>query len=303
MTQQRIFITGGTGFIGQVLVNRWLADGHQITVLSRRPEWVQRRWKGQVTAVSGFQQLTGTYDVLMNLAGEGIADGRWSKARKAELYDSRVTLTQDLVRWATLSGQRFKVVLSGSAIGYYGGFDGAHSPELDESAPHGNDFAARLCTDWELAATPLQEISERLIFLRTGVVLDKRGGMLQKLRLPFSLGLGGVIGDGRQVLSWIALEDYCRAVDFLIHSEIRGAVNMTAPSAVTNRNFTYALACAMKRPAFFPMPAFVARAAFGEMSQLLLQGQDVKPVLLVEDGFSFMHPELSAFLNHKMQRR
>ena len=297
MNKQRIFITGGSGFIGSRLIDRWLQQGHLITVLSRRPEWVAQRWSGQVAAVSAFQQLSGSFDVLVNLAGEGIADSRWTRARKAELFDSRVALTADLARWATLTGQRFKVVLSGSAIGYYGGF-ADDSISLNEQASAGSDFAARLCAEWEQAAAPLKELTERFLVLRTGVVLGADGGMLKRLKLPFSLGLGGVIGDGRQVLSWIGLEDYCRAVDFLLDGQISGAVNMTAPQPQSNRTFTQALSAALHRPALMPMPVFVAKAAFGEMSVLLLQGQKVMPECLTAAGFQFEQPHLHDLLSH-----
>ena len=297
MNKQRIFITGGSGFIGSRLIDRWLQQGHLITVLSRRPEWVAQRCSGQVAAVSAFQQLSGSFDVLVNLAGEGIADSRWTRARKAELFDSRVALTADLARWATLTGQRFKVVLSGSAIGYYGGF-ADDSISLNEQASAGSDFAARLCAEWEQAAAPLKELTERFLVLRTGVVLGADGGMLKRLKLPFSLGLGGVIGDGRQVLSWIGLEDYCRAVDFLLDGQISGAVNMTAPQPQSNRTFTQALSAALHRPALMPIPAFVAKAAFGEMSVLLLQGQKVMPECLTAAGFQFEQPHLHDLLSH-----
>ncbi|PHS63611.1 MAG: TIGR01777 family protein [Thalassobium sp.] len=309
MTEQRILITGGSGFIGQALINRWLAQGAAVTVLSRRPSWVQRRWGGVVKAVSGFEQLSGQFDVLINLAGEGIADKRWTRARKQALQDSRIALTRDLAAWASRSGQRFRVVLSGSAIGYYGGYSGADDTPHGELDAQGKDFAAQLCADWEAAAEPLQPLTERFLILRTGVVLGVHGGMLKRLWLPFSLGLGGVIGDGQQNLSWIHLQDYCRAVDFLLsHSNsnsadktVNGVINMTAPHPVTNHDFTQSLARQLQRPALFPMPVFIAKLLFGEMSDLLLKGQDVRPQRLQTLNFNYDFADIDTALKDIVQ--
>lgn len=295
---ERVLITGGTGFIGQALVDRWLAAGQQVTVLSRRPAWVARRWQGRVTCATRFDELQGRFDVLVNLAGEGIADSRWSNARKHLLRQSRVDLTHELARWASRTGQRFRVVLSGSAIGYYGSFAGVDSYPLREQDAAGQDFAARLCADWEDAAQPLAALSDRLILLRTGVVLGPHGGMLKRLWLPFSLGLGGVIGDGEQLLSWIHCDDYCNALDFLLSSGITGPVNMTSPYPVSNRDFTQTLAHTLNRPALAPLPAFAARLLFGEMSDLLLKGQNVLPLQLQAGDFRFEHPHLPEALLH-----
>ena len=284
--KERILITGGSGFIGSALVDDFLAGGHKVTVYTRQPAAVKARWPAVMVA-SSTAELTGTFDVLVNLAGEGIADKRWTPARKKALYDSRVTLTLDLVQWAVRSGQFFRVVLSGSAVGYYGAFAGIDSDPLDEDAAAGDDFAARLCRDWEAAAAGFASRCRRLVILRTGIVLDRKGGMLKKLQLPFSLGLGGVIGDGEQVLSWISLQDYRRAVTFLLATDITGPVNMVSPQPVCNRTFTQALAAEMQRPARFPMPAFIARLLFGEMSCLLLQGQTVLPARLLSQKFPF----------------
>ncbi len=295
---ERVLITGGTGFIGQALVDRWLAVGQHVTVLSRRPAWVARRWQGRVSCAPDLDALHGRFDVLINLAGEGIADRRWSDTRKHILRQSRVELTHELARWASRTGQRFRVVLSGSAIGYYGSFAGVDSYPLREQDNAGQDFAARLCADWEEAAQPLAALSGRLVLLRTGVVLGPHGGMLKRLWLPFSLGLGGVIGDGEQVLSWIHRDDYCEAVDFLLASDLSGAVNMTSPCPVSNRDFTHTLARTLNRPALAPLPAFAARLLFGEMSDLLLKGQKVLPLQLEQHGFQFAHPHLPEALLH-----
>ncbi len=300
---RNILITGGTGFIGSRLIERWLEQGHNITVLSRRPLAAAKRWRPAVRAVASLDELDGVaFDTLINLAGEGIADARWSDARKQALRDSRIRLTEGLVHWSVRTGQKYRVVLSGSAVGYYGAFDGDQSSALTEDAPAGRDFAAQLCEDWEQAAQGFSLISERLIHLRTGLVLG-HGGMLERMRLPFALGLGGRLGDGQQMMSWIHREDYCNAVDFLLNSDLSGAVNMTAPGPVTNAEFTRSFASAMHRPALLPAPAMVLKLLLGEMSDLLLKGQTVVPGVLQREGFEFAYPSLPDALTELVTAR
>lgn len=297
VVKQRILVTGGTGFIGSRLVERWWQQGHDVTVLTRRPHWAQERWSGMVNTASDLAQLEGQYDRLVNLAGEGIADARWSDSRKATLRRSRIQLTEQLVDWAQATDQHFSLVLTGSAVGFYGGFAGGDSRQLvTEDSLSGSDFSATLCRDWELAAEPLADLSKRSVILRTGLVLGPNGGMLQRMWLPFQLGLGGVIGSGQQMLSWIHLRDYCRAIDHICDSDLHGAVNMTAPIPVTNRDFTKVLGKVLHRPTLFPMPSFVAKLAFGEMSELLLQGQQALPAQLQKSGFRYEYDDLGRAL-------
>lgn len=295
---KRILITGGTGFIGQQLVDQWLLEGHDITVFSRRPAWAARRWQHRVRVASSWSEVQGTFHWLINLAGEGIADRRWSASRKAVLRQSRIDLTCDLAAWASATQQSFEVVLSGSAIGIYGADGGGQSPTvLSEESPYGHDFSAQLCRDWEQAAQSLASLTHRLIHLRTGLVMGAHGGMLKRLWLPFSLGLGGVIGTGQQYLSWIHLEDYCRAVQhLLVNEQAQGVFNLTAPMPVTQAEFTTTLGGVLARPTWFPMPSFVARALFGEMSDLLLQGQYVVPTALQQHDFKFKYERLDVAL-------
>ncbi len=290
-----ILMTGGTGFIGSRLTERWLEQGHSITILSRRPLAAMKRWQRRITAVATLEELgAARFDTLINLAGEGIADARWSEARKQTLRDSRIKLTESLVQWSVRTGQKYDVVLSGSAVGYYGAFSGSDTPACTESSAPGKDFAAKLCVDWEAAAQGFSMISQRLLILRTGLVLDAGGGMLERMRLPFLLGLGGRLGDGQQVLSWVHREDYCRAVDHLLGSDLTGPVNMTAPEPVTNQVFTQALASALHRPAILPAPAFAMKMLLGEMSELLLKGQKVLPDTLQKNGFSYEYAQVGA---------
>ncbi|MDF1763423.1 MAG: TIGR01777 family oxidoreductase [Oleibacter sp.] len=297
---KRIFITGGTGFIGSKLIDQWIDQGHVVTVLTRQPVKARARWSKPVTAISDLNAATERYDWLINLAGEGIAEKRWTASRKTALRNSRINLTERLVRWAESTGQKFEKVLTGSAVGVYGSFAEGPTPALTEDAACGDDFSAHLCTDWETAAKGLARFTKQLTYLRTGIVLGPNGGMLQRLWLPFKLGLGGRIGDGTQVLSWIHLDDYCRAVDLLLADKgagsEHGVFNMVAPQAVTNREFTETLAKTIKRPALFPMPTLVAKTLFGEMGDLLLKGQRVAPAQLVQHGFSFQYPDLDVAL-------
>jgi uncharacterized protein len=295
---KRILITGGSGFIGSQLVAGWLADGHEVVVLTRQPQRLQQRLPG-VQAIATLDEAVGYFQWLVNLAGEGIADQRWSPARKAALRDSRIALTEALVSWAVRTQQSFEVVLSGSAIGYYGSARGvAGQTRLTEDSAAGQDFAATLCCDWEQSARSLEDRTERLVLLRTGVVLGNGGGMLGRLWLPFKMGMGGRIGDGSQYLSWIHISDYCRAVNALLDNTLAlsGAINMTSPEAVTNAEFTRQLARALSRPALLPMPELLTRLLFGEMSVLLLEGQRVQPARLRNAGFAWHYPSLQSAL-------
>lgn len=295
--KKHILITGGTGFIGAALIKNWLELGHNITVLSRNPARGVRLLGPDVTFVREFSDVSGQVDWIINLAGEGIADQRWSERRKIALRESRIALTERLVRWVIQSDQRPELFISGSAIGYYGSVS-SDIPSFTEDSTPGSGFAASLCIDWEYAVQPLQERCERVVIVRTGVVLGEHGGMLKRLWLPFNAGLGGMIGSGSQMLSWIHRDDYVKALDFIIQSELTGPVNMTTPYPVSNSQFTSTLAAVLKRPAIFPMPAFIARLLFGEMSELLLEGQKVMPSVLVEHGFKWMYPNVREALSH-----
>jgi hypothetical protein len=229
--------------IGRHLCAALLALGHRLTVLSRRPETVAEKCGAQAMASLAEWTPDRTFGAVINLAGEPIVDARWSVRRKQQLRDSRIALTEELVRRIAAAERKPSVLLSGSAVGYYGNGDAA---VLDEASAAGDDFAADLCRDWEEAALGAEALGVRVCLLRTGLVLSHDGGLLGKMRLPFSLGLGARLGDGRQWMSWVHIEDYVAMVLHLLGDEkMRGPFNMTAPQPVSNAEFTHVFATAL----------------------------------------------------------
>ncbi|PAU85664.1 TIGR01777 family protein [Pseudomonas sp. WN033] len=290
-----IMITGGTGLIGRALCQRLLADGHQVSVWSRRADQVGTLCGAQVHGVASLAQLDGEHlDAVVNLAGAPIADRPWTAKRKAELWASRVTLTEQLVAWLGERTQKPEVLLSGSAVGWYG--DGGDQP-LTEDSPAHPEYTHMLCDAWESAARRATAYGVRVCLLRTGLVLAADGGFLKRLLLPFKLGLGGALGSGRQYIPWVHRDDLVELIMFLlINPECRGVFNGSAPHPVTNREFARSLGRALKRPAFMPLPAPVLKLGLGEMSRLLLTGQNALPKRAQEQGFDFRYQYLDEAL-------
>lgn len=292
----KILITGGTGFIGQALCPTLLAAGHTLTVLSRSPDKVATLFDNQVAPLSTLQELEDSdhFDAIINLAGAPIFGGRWTDKRKQILLHSRIDITQGLVKFIARSKTKPKVFLSGSAIGFYGD-QGDNT--VDEFSLGHDDFGHQLCTEWENEAEKAKKYDVRVCLLRTGLVVGKNGGFLQKMILPFKLGLGGPLGSGTQWMSWIHIQDHVGICLALINNaEFDGKFNLTAPNPVTNKNFTRILADLLNRPAFFKIPAWVLRLMLGEMSALLLGGQRVIPKRMLNAGFQFKFPELKTAL-------
>ncbi|MEI7455154.1 MAG: TIGR01777 family oxidoreductase [Nitrosomonadales bacterium] len=290
-----ILMTGGTGLIGRALCKALLAEGHQLTVLSRQPATVPVICGDAVQALSSLDEWRSTqhFDAVINLAGAPIADAAWREARKQVLRGSRIGLTEKLVQRIACAAHKPTVLLSGSAVGYYGN---RPDVELDEQSAAGADFAARLCADWENAALQVEGV--RVCLLRTGLVLSAQGGLLGRMLLPFKLAMGARLGNGRQGMSWVHIDDYVAMVLRLLHDEqLSGPFNMTAPHPVSNAEFTRQLAQAIGRPAMFVMPGCFLRWLMGERAVLLLEGQRVLPVRMQAAGFKFSYPDLTGALS------
>ncbi|WP_201006525.1 TIGR01777 family oxidoreductase [Pseudomonas cichorii] len=292
-----ILLTGGTGLIGRALCRFWSAQGHQLTVWSRRPAQVPELCGPSVRGIARLDELgEQSIDAVINLAGAPIADRPWTRKRRLLLWSSRIGLTEQLLAWLEGRQQKPEVMISGSAVGWYGD---AGEHELDEtSRPAKEDFASQLCTAWEETAQHAEAMGIRVVLVRTGLVVSEQGGFVKRLLLPFKLGLGGPIGNGRQWMPWIHIDDQIAAIDFLLNrSDARGPYNLCAPTPVRNREFAKTLASILHRPAFMPLPGLVLRVALGELSVLLLGGQRARPARLLEAGFTFRFTDLRAALS------
>ena len=294
----KILVSGSTGLVGKALIKSLTNDGHEVVRLVRRapsPGALEIEWHPNQGRIDS-QQLEGL-DAVVHLAGESIAAGRWSEERKRSIRESRTKGTSLLSESLARLSHPPAVFLSASAIGYYGN---RGDELLKESSAPGNDFLADVCVEWEAATKASVEKGIRTVFARFGVILDSDGGALAKMLTPFRMGIGGKVGDGKQWMSWITLEDVVAALRFLIADEsISGPVNVVAPNPVTNAEFTRTLGRTLSRPTIFPMPAFGARLAFGEMADaLLLSSQKVQPSVLEDKGFRFSWPTLEPALKH-----
>ena len=286
-------ITGGSGFIGSALCRSLVADGHRVTVLTRDIERARPRVPESVFLIDRLD-FAEDIEAVVNLAGENLAGGRWTAARKHEFVGSRIGMTKRLLDWIDRQESPPAVLVSGSAVGWYGP---CGDEELDEDADLGNDFSAHLCRDWEAEALKAEALGVRVCRLRTGIVLGADGGALKQMLFPFRMGIGGRMGSGRQWMSWIARADIVALIRWLIdHGSARGAYNGTAPMPVTNAEFARTLGAALHRPALLPMPAFALKILFGEMADILLTGQRVVPKHATAEGFKFTYPDLTSTL-------
>src|SRR5215468_1103419 len=293
-----VLVSGASGFIGSALVPTLTADGHMVTRLVRstpRPGRAEIPWNPAARSI-GTPALEGL-DAVVHLAGDNIASGRWTAAKKVSIRNSRVQGTTVLCEALAQLVKPPKVLLCASAIGYYGD---RGETTLREASPPGTGFLAEVCQAWEAATGPAMQRGIRVVHLRFGIVLSPTGGPLAKMLPPFRLGLGGVVGTGKQYMSWIALDDVLGAMHHALSTEaMQGPVNVVAPQPVTNQEFTTTLGKVLRRPTRLPLPAFAARLLFGEMADaLLLASTRVAPVRLVESGYTFRYPELEAALQH-----
>jgi len=283
----KVFVTGGTGLIGRALVKGMLSDGYEVTVLTRQ----SLESYGRLQYVQSLSDIPEGLDAVVNLAGAGLADKRWSDGYKREILDSRITLTRDLVDQLSIKGMP-KVFLSGSAIGFYGADESASFSESDSA---GEGFSADLCADWEAEARRAESEVTRLVLLRTGVVLDAEGGAFPQMTQSFKFGVSSWMGKGSHWLSWIHIEDMVAAIRFCLENgQVCGPVNMTAPEPATHRAFADAVSQQKLVLLKLGMPAPVMRLMLGEMAnELLLTGQRVLPTVLIEQGFQHSYPDIA----------
>ncbi|HEV3456578.1 MAG TPA: TIGR01777 family oxidoreductase [Thermoanaerobaculia bacterium] len=305
----RVLITGGSGLIGRAVAAALAAEGHEVVVLSRDPERVRglpatvraARWDGRTAA--GWEPLLAPRSAIVNLAGEGIAAGRWTAERKRRIRASRLDAGRavvEAVRQAAAAGRAPAVVLQASGIGYYGD---AGEQEIGEDHPPGTDFLAEVSVAWEASTAAVEALGVRRAVLRTGVVLDPAGGALAKMLPIFRLGLGGPLGGGAQWLPWLHLADEVGAILFLLASSAAsGPFNLCAPRPVTNRDFARALGRRLHRPSFLPAPAPALRLAVGELADALLRSQRAVPRRLLAAGYGFRFPDLDAALANLLSR-
>lgn len=306
-----VLITGGSGLIGSALAEELAKQGDRVTILSRSPQKMINlpdgvstvAWDGKMTA--GWGKLVSQADGVVNLAGASIAGGfplnmRWTKKRKELIHSSRIDAGKAVRDAIFAANHKPEVLVQASAIGYYG----FHLDEaLDESAPAGSDFLAKLSVEWEQGTTAVEKDGVRHVVVRTGLVLANSGGVMPLFKLQFGLFVGGRMGTGEQYYSWIHLADQVGAIIYLLKNpSTRGAYNLTAPQPETNQDFANILGKEMNRPVFLPVPEFVLRAALGEVADLTIKGQRVLPRRLLEAGYLFQFPDLAGAFRDLLNR-
>ena len=308
----RIIIAGGSGFLGRALADSLSAAGHRVQILTRRPPASPSpgnarplehiTWTPDGTANGSWASPSAGADVIVNLAGESIGEGRWTPARKARLRGSRIHATRSLVRFIAEAEQPPAALISASAVGFYGDRGGE---TLTEDARPGEGFLAELAVAWEHEAMAAESDRTRVVVLRTGIVLDPHDGALAKMLPPFRLSAGGPFGSGRQFMSWIHRDDWVSLARWAVETPgVRGPLNLTAPNPVANADFARALGRALNKPAFIPAPGFALKIILGEMAgPLLLDSQRAVPARALAGGFRFAHPELETALADLLQHK
>jgi uncharacterized protein len=297
----RILISGGTGLIGRALVNQLLEENHQVWVLTRNPKQKHLplganliSWDGRST--TGWGELVSGMDAIVNLAGDTIGSWPWNAGKKKRIIQSRVFSGQALVQAIQKAKNRPKTFIQASAVGYYG----LHADEeITENTPPGEGFLSEICKKWESSTEDVEKLGLRRVVIRTGIVLSKDGGILSQFMLPIKFYFGGPLGNGRQGIPWIHIKDEVGAISYLVkNGAARGIYNLSAPHPLSNRDFGRVLAKEMKRPFWAPVPAFLIRFIFGEMSDLLLQGHFMYPKRLLDSGYHFLFPDVKKALHN-----
>ena len=292
----KVLITGSSGLVGSALTKYFAANGDEVIRLLRNnlptgsPIWDPEH---------GLIDLADVRDIsaVVHLAGDNLGEGRWNDRKKNSILNSRVKGTQLLSEFFAATEHKPNVIVSASAVGYYGN---RGEERVDEDSEPGKGFLADVCRQWEEATASAVDAGIRVANLRLGLILSTGGGALKKMLLPFRIGLGGVIGSGKQYMSWVSIDDVTGMIQHIIANEaVRGPVNLVSPNPVSNREFTKTLGQVLNRPTIFPMPAFAARIAFGEMAdELLLSSTRVIPKKLMDSGYEFRHPELGGAFEH-----
>ena len=297
---RKIVVAGGSGFVGHALIDALIAHGDHAILLTRDAAAAGARAGEKVSSAAWDGKNAGAWEktldgaeAVVNLSGESIANGRWTPARKLALIKSRIDSTRALVAAISRSAARPKVLLNASAVGYYGDVP---LGDAGEDAPQGRDFLAALCGQWEREALAAEALGVRVARMRFGVVLEKDGGALAKMALPFKFFAGGRLGSGRQAFPWIHRDDVVGAILFLLDRDVSGAVNFAAPDMKNNAEFSAALGRALRRPSWAPVPAFALKLALGEMADMLLGGQRAAPKKLTAAGYQFNYPHVDAAL-------
>ena len=292
----KVLITGSSGLVGSALTDFFVANGDEVIRLLRRSARADSPvWDPE----NGEIDLAGVRDIaaVVHLAGDNLGEGRWNDRKKNSILNSRVKGTQLLSEFFAATEHKPNVIVSASAVGYYGN---RGEERVDEASELGKGFLADVCRQWEEATASAVDVGIRVANLRLGLILSAGGGALKKMLLPFRIGLGGVIGSGKQYMSWVSIDDVTGMIQHIITNEaVRGPVNLVSLNPVSNREFTKTLGQVLNRPTIFPMPAFAARIAFGEMAdELLLSSTRVIPKKLMDSGYEFRHPELGGAFEH-----
>jgi uncharacterized protein len=302
MSGRMVIVTGATGFIGRALCRRLIETGYDVAVLTRdrnraKPVFGDRalvvEWDGRTAA--GWRELASRSEAVVNLAGENIGAGRWTKERRSRILESRLQAGRAVVDGLRLASPRPRTLIQASAIGFYGPRD---DEEIDEASPSGEGFLAEIVRAWEESTREAESLGVRRAIIRSGLVLHRGGGVLPRFILPFKFFVGGKLGSGEQWISWVHRDDEIEAIRYLLRRpDLSGVFNVVAPAPVRMKEFTHALGRAMKRPSLFSVPAFVLRWIWGAMAEeTILSGQRVLPKSLLREDFRFLYPELELAL-------